>query len=155
MISRTNTLIIPALLLFIALYTSPAYSATYKWVDTNGDIHYTQYKPTHVKSSKVGAPPPVPSNIHDSNAEFAEQIRSAGQQSSDNKASQKEAKQKKAALERRKKNCANARKNLSILQNDRRVTTVDEVTNEIVTVNDDMRAEKIKQTEKEVENLCD
>ena len=53
---RWNTIILS---LFISLIPISSYAAVYKWTDDDGNVHYSQTKPTNAQSKRMKmAPPP-------------------------------------------------------------------------------------------------
>lgn len=111
------TPIIKALIAGLALAATAGslQAAMYKWVDADGNTHYSQYPPRDQEYKTVVPPPPPSSSAAEEQKRLEELLRS---QAEGREAQQESAKQQtadKAEAERRRQNCATARDNLTKL----------------------------------------
>lgn len=114
----------PRLLLALAAsaLAQPALATAYKWVDQNGETHYSQSPPTATKTEVIKTPTAPAASVAKpatSVAPKAPATGSAAQPTPDAKA-----KAEDAAV--RAENCASARKNLEVLNTAPRVTIKDQ-----------------------------
>lgn len=143
----------PRLLLALASLSlvQPAFATAYKWVDENGETHYSQSPPTAVKTEVIKTPtgpaatPAVP-KAPGAPAAKAPVSDSAAKPTPDAKA-----KAEDAAV--RAENCASARKNLEVLNNAPRVTIKDQ--NGLYhRLNDDERKARSVEAQKRIDEFC-
>ena len=103
-------------ILFIVLtfVCSTAFAATYKWVDEDGNTHYTQRPPANgIESETIKLPPSVDSGTGSRTLEEDQQLLEEGRE---NRAKQAEERQRAADEKvRQKKNCEIARVRLRSL----------------------------------------
>jgi hypothetical protein len=114
-------------LLYLGLITlyliapRPARAEIYKWVDTKGEIHYSQTPPSPGVESEIikppPAPPPQPAAEPDSPEEVEKMLeKRQAEEQEDLKRDAAEAERKKKNEEIRRLNCDAATRNLEILQ---------------------------------------
>lgn len=101
---------------FLLTMTSQLYAEMYRYLDENGQVVYSQFKPKpDVETSTVKAPPPPSSTAGESRQELIDSL----QKREDAQQAKKEAEKKQATQaetqQRKDKNCAAARKNLEAL----------------------------------------
>jgi hypothetical protein len=97
----------------LTICSSPVFAEMYRYVDENGQVVYSQFRPdTETAPSTVKAPPPPPSTAGQSRQQLIESL----QRKEDIKEDMKKAEEKSAAeaakRERQQKNCEAAKKNL-------------------------------------------
>lgn len=129
------------LLTTMMIFASSASAGLYKWVDDEGNVHYSQKKPRNQQFKRLKAPPPPP---EDSKPLY----KSAVKESDGNKTVAAETEKNKNF---REQNCANAKKNLSAYQTSRRVQ--DEKGN-VKTLDDKERAEQIAIAKQHIRHYC-
>lgn len=128
----------------------------YKWVDENGQIHYSNQKPDteNVETVKLKkAPKIVKKETEETNTEVANVT--AAEEPVDPEA-EKEAKKQmaKADAANRKKQCDAARKNLNALNTSTRVAQVDEATGTRTIMTDEQRVKAFQQANKAIKDFC-
>jgi len=125
----------------------------YKWVDENGQIHYSSQKPTGQQAElvKVKQGPKV--------SQDTSQDTQSSQKSEDDEADSDADAAAKAQLAKteaanRRKLCEQARKNVAALNATVRVTQVDEKTGETFRMNDEQRLQAMKTAQQGVKEYC-
>lgn len=141
------------LVLLLGMYINTNAGKIYKWVDENGQIHYSSQKPPgqETETVKVSKGPKVTATEttetdNDENNAQAEQDAAADAQA--------RAQLAKADAASKKRLCEQARKNLASLNATVRVTKIDEKTGEAVRMNDDQRLEAMKSAQQNIKEYC-
>lgn len=130
------------LLTMIMIFASSASAGLYKWVDNEGNVHYSQKRPVNQQFKRLKAPPPAPDSakpLYKSGTPATESGKTAATETAKNK-------------EIRAKNCAQAKKNLSNFQIHRRIRDKD---GNVTTIDDNVRAKNIKNAQDAISNYCD
>ncbi|HJV24154.1 MAG TPA: DUF4124 domain-containing protein [Aromatoleum sp.] len=136
-------------------------ATVYKWVDERGITHYSETPHPQGKSQEIQTPA-TPSQDADRNTPTAKswqeqeldfRKRHLERQEAARKAEETEAAAKRDALAR-KQRCIAARQNIYILENERKVFSINEK-GERVFLPDDARAGEIARMRKEIEVFCD
>jgi len=138
------------ILISIAVFSSFSVAGTYKWVDAQGNVHYSQEKPLKGKFTEIGAPPPPPSVIVDVNEEYARQIENKAAARRGQKSRPKTTQEKTANAEL----CQTSKKNLLTLQGFARVNYVNDEGVKM-RMSDDEKAARLDQTKKDIEYYCE
>lgn len=123
----------------------------YKWVDKNGQTHYSEFPPPGEKAEELKPPPKVDTDSA-VNALKARQEALQKRDETADKAAQAEAK-KEAEMQQKKQRCETAHRNLERLQNAQRIYKTDKDGNR-VRLGEDQRQAQIKATEKVIEKNC-
>ena len=127
-----------------------AIAGMYKWVDKEGNVHYSQVPPSDKDAEKIAPPPPVPTQPAKPPVQEA-----AEAMENEQKAAEDEAEKRKADEERRaelyRKNCEIATENMAIYRTRNRIITPE---GEKVRLSDEMRAEKIKAAQEAMDKYC-
>ncbi len=130
------------LLTIMMIFTSSASAGLYKWVDNDGNVHYSQKRPANQQFERLKAPPPAPDNakpLYKSSAPAKTTSKTAATETAKNK-------------EIRAKNCAQAKKNLNNFQVHRRIRDKD---GNVTVIDDKVRASQIENAKKAISNYCD
>ncbi|MCK4865096.1 MAG: DUF4124 domain-containing protein [Gammaproteobacteria bacterium] len=130
------------LLTVMMIFASSAFAGLYKWIDNEGNVHYSQKRPVNQQFKRLKAPPPAPDNakpLYKSSAPAKTANKTATAETAKNK-------------EIRAKNCAQAKKNLSNFQIHRRMRDKD---GNVTTIDDNVRAKNIKSAQNAISNYCD
>jgi len=138
------------LLIGIALFTTSAGAAPYKWVDQAGQVHYSQVPPAHLKSKEIN----IAINPAKTNKSKAQE-ESVSEEDSNLKEDkqEKQEKQRLAQLaERRKESCIDAKHNLMVLENNNHVR--EKVDGEYIVLSQDERNKRIQRLTKQTGDLC-
>lgn len=137
---------------FIVLISFNATAKMYKWVDEEGNTHYSQSPPLEHEAEVITPPPKVDT---DSAIKQLEKQRESFNKADEEKTKVEE-EQKRAAdeLALKKENCRLSRTRLQSLQNSRRIRTVDESGN-ITRASEEEHQSRIKQSMENVKEWCE
>ncbi len=135
------------LALALALVVVPAKAAMYKWVDEQGNVHYTQSRPTGVEAREIKAPSPAPASAPAEEPSPDEEAEENLPPPPPPTADLEEERRNQAI---RKENCENARKNLEIYTRHRRIL----VDGEVMVLSDDERARRLKEAQEHIKQFC-
>ncbi len=130
------------LLTAIIIFANPASAGLYKWVDDEGNVHYSQKRPTSQQFERLKAPAPAPEN-----SQPLYQTETKNSQDGDTPAAET-AKNKEV----RATNCANAKKTLNAYQVYRRMRDKD---GNVTVIDDKERAQQIEQAKQAINDYCD
>ena len=138
------------ILIFTTVFSAFSVADTYKWTDESGNVHYSQEKPMNYEFTRVGAPPPPPSDSRDVNKDFTRQIEEKAAERKGGGAPEiQTAAQKEAASG----NCATAKKNLETFQNNARIRYKNDLGQSVI-MTEEERADRLEQTKKSIEYYC-
>lgn len=145
----------PALLIILLLSTPLSLAGgIYKWIDENGQVHYTQTPPPNTPAEQMkGAPPPAddPEAVR---GDLQRQLDALDEQRAQRDEAFAEQKQKEETARIKKQNCETARKNLAKLRrggNNAYMTPEGEV----VRLTDDERARRIEDAKQGIKDNCE
>lgn len=125
--------------------TSLSQAGIYKWVDEQGNVHYSQKRPQDKQYERIKAPASAPADAQSPYATSKESDKEG-----DKKGSTADSESAKNA-ELRRKNCEAAKKNLQIYQVYNRVK--DDKGN-YIRLDDNDRARLIEQNKQAIEEFC-
>lgn len=128
------------LLATMIIFASTASAGLYKWVDNEGNVHYSQKRPKGKQFKRIKVPASAPT---DSKPLYQSETKKDNKTVADESA--KNAKARAA-------NCKNAKGNLKAYQVYRRIR--DKAGN-VTVVGDEERAKKITQAKRNIDNFCD
>lgn len=131
------------LLTVIMVFASSAFAGLYKWVDDEGNVHYSQKRPRDQQFKKLKAPPPAPGDSKPLYQSSEDESKNSGSDT----ASLETAKNKKV----REQNCVNAKKNLNAYQVYRRIKDKD---GNVKTIDEKVRATQIKRAQQAIKDFC-
>ena len=120
------------LLATLMIFAGSASAGLYKWVDNEGNVHYSQKPPRNQQFKRLKAPPPAPEDgkpLYKSNKPTTK-VKGAT-------AAEETAKNKKIRAE----NCEKAKKNLSNMQVHRRIRDKD---GNVIVLDDNVRSKNIE-----------
>ncbi len=146
-----------SILLVLCVFAVTAVAATkvYKWVDKEGNIHYSEQKPVNQPSAtlhiKEVKPTPLPEKAMTESEAESDQAEDEGQ------AQQRaEAEKALAAADRvnRQKLCQQAKANRDALNASVRVSRIDPDTGEQVRMTDNERVEALQKAEQAIKDYC-
>jgi len=130
------------LLTTIMIFASSASAGLYKWVDAEGNVHYSQKRPANQQFKRLKAPPPAPEGSKPLYKSTEQKSESGGVVAAET------AKNKKIRAD----NCANAKKNLNAYTLYRRFRDKD---GNVSTISDKARTEKIKNAKNAINQFCE
>lgn len=113
----------------------------YKWIDNEGNVHYSQKPPRDQQYKRLKAPDPAPSN--------AKPLYKSSTPS--NKSSKTASSNTPQDKETRAANCERAKKNLRGYQASRRVRNNE---GKVITLDDKARAAQIENAKKHIAEYC-
>lgn len=122
------------------IFTS-ASAGLYKWVDNDGNVHYSQKPPRGQQFERLKAPSSAPENskpLYQSIKQKSNTGNVAASESANNERI-------------RTTNCTNAKNNLSSYQRSRRIRDKD---GNVTTVDDNVRAQQIKIAKQAISDFC-
>ena len=131
------------LLTTLMIFATSASAGLYKWVDNEGNVHYSQKRPANKQFKSIKAPPPAPT---DSKPLY--QSSKPATKASGGTAADETAKNQKI----RAKNCEQAKKALTNYQLHRRMRDKD---GNVTILDDKVRAKNIKNAKQSISNYCD
>ncbi len=109
-----------AVLLLVVALATPAFAQVYKWVDENGRTHYGEKPPAGVKATEVGVPQASPSQPAPADWKQKE-LESQRQRIEREGREAKEGQREKRVTQARERECAQARRQLSRLEEQIRI----------------------------------
>ncbi|MDH5599946.1 MAG: DUF4124 domain-containing protein [Gammaproteobacteria bacterium] len=130
------------LLMTLMIIAGSASAGLYKWVDNEGNVHYSQKPPRDKQYKSIKAPSAAPEN-----SKPLYQSTTKKKKTSINTGASESQKNEKI----RAKNCENAKKRLNVYQVYRRVKDAD---GNIKTVDDNERTKQIKQAKQAISDFC-
>lgn len=134
------------LLTTILLFATSASAGLYKWVDEEGNVHYSQKRPIDKQYERLKAPPPAPENATPLYNENFSPKQSQG--NSNSTAKSESAKN----LKLREENCNKAKNALQTYQVYRRMHDSE---GNILIIDDKERSIKIKNAQQAINSFCD
>ena len=149
MINRQHYILLLAIFLS---FPGMSYGA-YKWVDEEGNVHYTQTKPEDVTEAEKIKPPPGPETEKALLDLREDQSRSTTLENEREKKRIEEINRKNLA-ENKKKNCESTTEILKQLQNYERVKTVD-ADGTVRWASDEEKQSQIEEAKANVRKWCD
>jgi hypothetical protein len=141
----------------LMLASMSAHAELHKWVDAQGNVHYSDAAPpADAKEQQLNlptAPAAAPSgaapdkSIFDRESDLEKALKAKAE-------ADKQAQQKQQEAESRRKNCGIARENLRTLQNAPRIMTYDDQGNQVY-MDDAARQRSTDEAQQAVEKYCD
>jgi hypothetical protein len=145
----------PALLIALLLTTTLCHaSGIYKWVDEQGQVHYSQSAPASVPAEQMQEAPPPANDPAAIRGDLQRQLEAFDERRAQRDEAFAEQKQKEEVARIRKNNCETARKNLEKLRrggNNAYMTPEGEV----IRLTDEDRAARIEAAKQGVAENCD
>jgi hypothetical protein len=148
-----------ATLVLSVLLGGASAAGIYKWVDSEGKVHYGETPPPESNSQEIQlAPRPSKeqtTHSQESLDQLLEQQRRGEEIQRRSEETQRKAKaQKQQAAAERKSRCMRARQNLYVLQQQRPVYFINEKGEEVF-LDDKVRAAQIQSAKEQIEAYCD
>ena len=143
---------ISKLFVLFLIASVPVYAAMYKWVDANGEVHYSQYPPVDVNDAQIIKPP---SSVDTEKANQELDVQRKGfdklREGRLKKAEEQQKENDKLALE--KANCEKAKTSLSSFSMRPTVQIVQEDGSR-VRATEEERQEKIREANEKIKEWC-
>ncbi len=130
------------LLTTIFIFASSASAGLYKWVDSEGNVHYSQKRPRDKQFKRLKAPSPAPEDskpLYKSTEKADKATKTLATENAKNE-------------KIRAANCANAKKRFNTYTVYRRIRDKD---GNIKRIDDNERAKQIKQAKQSISDFCD
>lgn len=146
-----------SILLLLCVFSITAVAATkvYKWVDKDGNIHYSEQKPVNQQADtlqiKENKPTPTPEKAQDKPEEDSNQALDDAQAQQRAKAEEALA---AADTVNKQKLCQQAKANRDALNASVRVSRIDPETGEQVRMGDDERVNALQKAEQTIKEYC-
>lgn len=136
----------------LVLFFSSAISAApiYKWVDSNGTVHFGSEPPTHIEVEKISIKVAKPQPLLEPKPSQNSVENKAPSQEEIDKQVRKQVAEEQAALN---KQCTEMRTRLSQLKNNPRLLT--EIDGTITRLTEEQRQERIQELEQKIKEFCD
>lgn len=149
----TMKLLLRALLPLALLFSTALSAAMYKWVDENGQTHYSQYPPPAQDYEALQPPPPPASDAGQAQQRLEQLLQRQEEQRQGREQAEQEAAAAEQQAEQRRKACAAARHNLEILTTGgrKRITGPDGVARYLP---EEERQAKIAEARQQIEEYC-
>jgi len=142
-------------LLSLSFLSTHLMAKTYCWKDDQGATVCSDTKPADGRDVKVMAPPPPPAESpEEARKKLDQQIQQLNEDNEKRLAEKKAAAEKQATGKHSKEQCANARKNLELINNRPPQTLFKTGDGEYKRFTPDERAEQIKQANEAIEKYC-
>lgn len=125
------------------VFASSAFAGLYKWVDEDGNVHYSQKRPANKQFKQIKAPPPAPEN---SKPLYNTSVVPSGK--AGKTAAAETAKNNKIRAD----NCVKAKKSLNNYQIHRRMRDKD---GNVSVIGNNERAKNIESAKQAISNYCD
>ena len=145
-----------SMLLLALLLTAPLSHASgiYKWVDEDGQVHYSQKKPLSKPAEQIKEAPPPANDPDAARGDLQRQLDAFDERRAQRDEAFAEQQRKEEAAGVRKQNCETARKNLANLRrggNNAYMTPEGEV----IRLTDDERARRIEAAKQGIKDNCE
>ena len=138
----------------LTVFSTSLFAEMYRYVDENGQVVYSQFRPNaEIETSTVKAPPPPPSSAEQSRQQLIDSLQKNEDAKQDQQDAEKTAAKEAAEKERQHKNCEAAKKNLEAYSSDPDRVIVDKDGNEIQ-LSDYQRKQEIKRAKKAIARDC-
>jgi len=121
-------------------------AASYKWTDSNGDVHYSQRPPQGKSYEKIKTPKRRPASSSATNRSSADSIDNSTKSGDDVLK-----KERANNTELRKKSCEQSKYNLNVFSNYSRIKDPD---GKVRVITDKERADRTKQAEDGIREFC-
>lgn len=137
----------------LSLFATAAFAEIYKWVDENGQTHYSQQAPRDIPATVIKTPPPPAIDPNIAQQQVDELIT---QQQADEQMSLEQQEQEKIAAEKlatQQSNCKIAQQQLVQYQNNpgRRIMDAD---GNVTRLAEEERQQKIQESQENVTKYC-
>lgn len=139
--------------LLLLLFATSAHAELHKWVDANGNVHYSDVAPpSTAQEQRLNLPKAPPAgesgnDIFKREAELNKRLKEKAK-------TEQQAEQKRQQAAVRKQNCSDSRDMLQTLLNSPRVSTYDASGNRTL-MDDATRQQKIEQARTAIKENCD
>lgn len=148
MLNNLSRLFARSILLF--LFSMNCFAAMYKWVDADGNVHYTQSPPTGVESETIKPPPEV--DTDNAIKQLEDQKKRADQYLEDKHKQKEEGQQAGAELAQKKALCEQAKARVASYERPRVNIVAEDGTR--TRAPEETRLEELKKSKEDVDKYC-
>jgi len=145
--------VICALLVFTAPSPAADSQNMYKWIDDQGEVHYTQFPPPGRKTEKMQPPPPPAESPNASGNDLQQQLDAVNKQNQEQLQGAKDAKQWAQIQKIRRDNCETAHKNLINLERGGNVRYMGPK-GEVIRLTEEDRQKRIDEANAQIKENC-
>jgi len=145
--------VICALLVFTAPSPAADSQNMYKWIDDQGEVHYTQFPPPGRKTEKMQPPPPPAESPNASGNDLQQQLDAVNKQNQEQLQGAKDAKQWAQIQKIRRDNCETAHKNLINLERGGNVRYMGPK-GEVIRLTEEDRQKRINEANAQIKENC-
>ena len=142
-----------ACLIFVLFLTSPSFADIYKWVDSNGQIHYSQLMPVDQNYELIRAPAPPAINPADAQKSVDSLMKQQADADKEKQERLEKAKENAVVEATRKENCRIAQHNLQQHQNNPNRRVMDAEGN-VTRPAEEERQNKIAEFQQHIKDYC-
>lgn len=149
------------LILALFIITQADAKKFYKWVDADGNTHYSEKKPIDKQTAEVKVYASTPTGAQTTyqskkDKEKEAEEENSGELTQEQKDVEEYNKKEKERVQKKqdKANCKIAKKNLATLQATVRVRQKDPTTGEYIRMDDTQRVEMMKKVKQSIKELC-
>lgn len=139
-------------LIILLLPLQPAAAAVYKWVDDQGNVHYTQIPPPERKAQALSLPPPPPEDGAGSGEMLKEEMEAFNERQQAREKRAQERRQAEDEAARRQALCEQARANLQTLTSRGQVRILEGETTRMLS--EEERQAEIAKARRQIEEFC-
>lgn len=133
------------------VFAGPAAAAMYKWTDADGNVHYSQTPPPSGQAEEMAPPPPSPLSPEEAEKRREQSRRSLlGEEKPQGEAAA-EGSDQAGNAEARAKACDQARHNLQVLKQGRRIRDAE---GNVTVLDEKEHAQRMAETRAQIEQLC-
>lgn len=148
------SIVIWLLLAFVAYPVVAENQNMYKWIDDQGEVHYSQFPPSGGKSEKMRAPSSPPATaVESAENNLQKQIKDMNQEEEEQLQGAKDAESWAKIQKIRRKNCETANKNLANLQRGGNVRYLGP-DGQAMRLTEEERQKRIEEANKQIKENC-
>lgn len=144
---------VACLTFILSLWATATYADTFKWIDENGDIHYTQQVPRGISSTIIKAPPPPTIDPNIAQKKVDKLIQHQQSENEIRLQANKRTKAKANKNANQQQNCSIAQQQLQQFQDNPGRRTLDSQGNATMPT-EQQRQQKIQESQKNITKYC-
>ena len=134
--------------------SSQSHARLYKWIDADGNTHYTQQPPPDgIAAENIKLPASVNIDTEQATKSFEEQQKKAQELSETAEKEEKERIRQEEHADLKKENCKKAKAKLENVQSSGRIRAVDEEGN-VIRATEEERQRRIKDAQEKIKKWC-
>ena len=134
-------------------FANNSYGDVYKWIDKDGQVHYSQQPPAGQQAEMIKAPPPPAIDPAKAQKEIDTLIKQQSSQESEQQDQNKQLAQEQERANQLEKNCEAAKYNLQQYKDNPGRRLMDDKGN-VTRPTEEDRQQKIRESEQKVKEFC-